>query len=100
VLLKAIQRVQAALDLTEEQLLAILQTDTLDQLDASSDKGKRAAKLISIYQSLYAYVGDDKKTLSHWVSTQNRSLGASPVNVMSRDSGLDRVIAYLTSRGA
>lgn len=98
VLIKAIRRVQAALGLTHEQLLSILKTSILDELDAASEKGKRAATLISIYQRLCAYVGDSKKTLRHWVSTHNRYLRASPVDVMSTDSGLDQVIGYLNSR--
>jgi len=46
VLMKAIRRVQVALGLTHEQLLSTLKTNTLDELDAASEKGKRAAILI------------------------------------------------------
>ena len=98
VLIKAIRRVQVALGLTHEQLLSILKTSTLDELDAASEKGKRAATLISIYQRLCAYVGDNKTNLRHWTTTYNRYLGASPVDVMSTESGLDQVTEYLNSR--
>lgn len=100
ILAKAVSRVRSALDLSPGQLLSILKTATLDGLDPSSDTGKRAAKLIWIYQRLYAYVGNDKKTLRHWVNTHNKSLGSSPIDVMSTDSGLDQVIEYLNSRSA
>lgn len=98
VLIKAIRRVQAALGLTHEQLLSILKISSLEDLDAASEEGKRAATLISIYQRLCAYVGDNKTNLHHWVSTHNRYLGTCPVDVMSTDSGLDQVIVYLNSR--
>lgn len=97
-LIKAIRRVQAALGLTHEQLLAILKTSILDDLDAASEEGKRAATLISIYYRLCAYIGDDKTSLRHWVNAHNRYLGTSPVDVMSTDSGLDQVVVYLNSR--
>jgi hypothetical protein len=44
--MKAIRRMQVALGLTHEQLLSTLKTNTLDELDAASEKGKRAAILI------------------------------------------------------
>ena len=100
ILAKAVSRVRSALGLSQRQLLSILKAQTLDGLDSSSETGKRAAQLIWIYQRLYAYVGGDKKAMHHWVSTHNRSLGSSPVDVMSTDSGLDQVIDYLNSRGA
>jgi uncharacterized protein (DUF2384 family) len=100
VLLKAIRRVQSALSISPGQLLSILKTKSLEGLNASSETGRRAAMLIWIYQRLYAYIGDDKKTLCHWVNTHNKSLGSSPIDVMSADSGLNQVIEYLNSRGA
>lgn len=95
VLAEAVRRVQAALDLTNEQLLAVLKIRTMEELNASNEAGKRAAILVRIFQRLYAFVDGNNIAMRHWISTESRSLGARPLNLMSEDIGLYQVLDYL-----
>lgn len=98
--MKAISRVQSALDLTHEQLLSILGADSRDGLAPSSEAGRRASKLILIYQRLYGYLGANEKARRDWAKTDNRALGSCPNDTMVTEEGLDRVLHYLKARGA
>jgi hypothetical protein len=97
VLIKATCRNRSALDLSLEELLAILQTPTIEGLKPTSETGKRAASLIWIYQRLYAYIGGDVIALRHWLRSQNRFFGACPLDILTTDTGLERVSQYLSS---
>lgn len=100
VLLKALIRVQLVLDLTHQQLASILGIDSMDGFGPFSETGRRASKLILIYQRLYGYLGANEKVLRHWVKTDNKALGSCPVDTMMTEEGLDRVLDYLNARGA
>lgn len=104
VLTKALTRVAVRWGLGARELAGILgvsQATTYRILDGSRSvdlaqkEGELALLCVRIYRSLDALVGGDDVKARTWLGAVNRHLGASPLAMMGRVSGIVQVADYL-----
>jgi hypothetical protein len=70
------------------------------RLDPESKPYELALLFIRLFRSLDAIVGGDEATAASWIRTENVALGAKPIELIQRVSGLIDVIGYLDARRA
>jgi hypothetical protein len=100
VLKKASVRAGSALGITRAQFARIVGIDeaSLDgPIDPTGDAGLRARQLVQIYLSRYALTGNDRIAMTHWMKTNSRQLGSSPIERMQTADGLHQTLCYLES---
>ena len=69
------------------------------QLDPNRKEWEFALLLVRAFRSLDSIVGDET-TARKWLSSENRALGARPIDLITQTEGLVRVVQYLdASRG-
>jgi hypothetical protein len=59
-----------------------------------------AVLFVRLFRSLDALVGGDEASARAWLRAENLALGARPIDLVARLSGLVDVIAYLDARRA
>ena len=69
------------------------------ELDTDSEKGKLPLYVIRIYQALREKIGKDRENLQHWLRTENKYLKGIPIELMSDEEGLVKVMDYLERCG-
>jgi DNA-binding XRE family transcriptional regulator len=65
------------------------------QLDRSKKEWELASLFVRVFRSLDSIVGGSETHARAWVSSENRPLGAPPVNLLVTAEGLVRVVHYL-----
>jgi uncharacterized protein (DUF2384 family) len=103
VLTKALVRAARALELNQAKVAATLgvSTPTVSRmfaekylLDPERKEWELAALFVRLFRSLDSIVASDEKARA-WLNSDNRALGARPVDLLSRAEGLVRVLHYL-----
>ncbi len=97
-LAKAVRRSGRELGMSQAQIARAIGRDrsALQRgLDPESKAGELALLLVRVYRGLYALVGGDPQTMSHWMKTPNRHLGEAPIELVQTVPGLARVVEYL-----
>ena len=60
-----------------------------------SKAGELALLLIRLYRALHVLVGGEARQMRHWMRTENRHLGGTPLARIQKVEGLIRVVNYL-----
>ena len=103
VLTRALVRAARALELSQAKVAAALgvSTPTVSRmfadkylLDPQRKEWELAALLVRLFRSLDSIVASDEKARA-WLNSENRALGARPVELVSQAEGLVRVLHYL-----
>ena len=103
VLTKALVRAARALELSQARVAATLgvSTPTVSRmfsekylLDPQRKEWELAALFVRLVRSLDSIVASDEKARA-WLNSENRALGARPVDLLARAEGLVRVLHYL-----
>jgi hypothetical protein len=103
VLTRALVRAARALELSQAKVAAALgvSTPTVSRmfadkylLDPQRKEWELAALLVRLFRSLDSIVASDDKARA-WLNSENRALGARPVELVSQAEGLVRVLQYL-----
>lgn len=103
VLTKALIRAARALELSQAKVAATLgvSTPTVSRmfsekyvLDPERKEWELAALFVRLFRSLDSIVASDEKARA-WLNSENRALGARPVDLLTRAEGLVRVLHYL-----
>jgi len=103
VLTKALIRAARALELSQARVAATLgvSTPTVSRmfadrylLDPQRKEWELAALFVRLFRSLDSIVASDEKARA-WLNSDNRALGARPVDLLARAEGLVRVLHYL-----
>ena len=105
VLTEAVRRIAAVWGLTNAQLAAIvglsaatvsrLRTRADWHLDPDSKPFELAAYLARLFRSLDSMAGSNDEWSRHWLNTENRDLGARPIDMLGRIGGLIEVCDYV-----
>jgi len=108
VLSKAVARAAERLDVSKSLLAKVLGVSppTITRLYSGNyllDQGRKewdfALLFVRVFRSLDSIVGDEA-TARKWLSSENRSLNARPIELIRNTEGLVRVVQYLdASRG-
>jgi hypothetical protein len=92
VLSKAVLHAAEKLGLTTDQLVLILDIDSINlTLDPDSKPGKKALLLIQIFQLLDALNGGDLEWIQHFMCSQNQITGGVPIEQIQNETGLVKV---------
>ena len=103
VLTRALVRAARALELSQAKIAAALgvSTPTVSRmfadkylLDPQRKEWELAALLVRLFRSLDSIVASDDKARA-WLASDNRALGARPIDLLPRAEGLIRVLHYL-----
>jgi DNA-binding XRE family transcriptional regulator len=103
VLTKAVVNAARALGLNQAKLAATLGVSdpTVSRMVAEKyllDPGRKewelAALFVRLFRSLDSIVASDEKARA-WLTSENRALGARPIDLLPRAEGLIRVLLYL-----
>lgn len=103
VLTKALVRAAKALELNQAKVASTLgvSTPTVSRmfsekyvLDPERKEWELAALFVRLFRSLDSIVASDEKARA-WLNSDNRALGARPVDLLPRAEGLVRVLHYL-----
>ncbi len=105
VLTEAVRRIAEAWHLTNAQLGAViglsgptvsrLRTRSDWQLEPGSKPFELAAYLARLFRSLDSLAGSNDEWSRHWLTTENRDLGARPIDMIGRIGGLIEVCDYV-----
>lgn len=94
VLSKTVLHAAEKLGLTTDQLALILDIEKPSinlTLDPDSKPGKKALRLIQIFQSLDALNGGDLEWIQHFMCSQNQITGGVPMEQIQNEIGLVKV---------
>lgn len=69
-------------------------------LDPASKPFELALLFVRLFRSLDAITGGDEAVARAWLTADNTTLGAKPIELVLRVAGLTDVIAYLDARRA
>src|SRR5688572_5068251 len=103
VLTKAVVRAARALELSQAKVAAALGVSepTVSRmfaekyfLDPQRKEWELAALFVRVFRSLDSIVASDDKARA-WLASENRALGARPIDLLPRAEGLIRVLHYL-----
>jgi uncharacterized protein (DUF2384 family) len=103
VLTKAVVRAARALELPQVKVAAALGVSepTVSRmfaekyfLDPQRKEWELAALFVRVFRSLDSIVASDDKARA-WLASENRALGARPIDLLPRAEGLIRVLHYL-----
>ncbi|HYD56874.1 MAG TPA: XRE family transcriptional regulator [Burkholderiales bacterium] len=103
VLTKAVVNAAKALGLSQAKVASALgvSTPTASRmfggtylLDPERKEWEFAALFVRLFRSLDSIVGSDEKARA-WLNSENRALGAKPVDLLPSAEGLIRVLLYL-----
>src|SRR5688500_13078368 len=103
VLTRALVRAARALELSQAKVAAALgvSTPTVSRmfaekyfLDPQRKEWELAALFVRLFRSLDSIVASDDKARA-WLASDNRALGARPIDLLPRAEGLIRVLHYL-----
>ncbi|MDN6857037.1 DUF2384 domain-containing protein [Pseudomonas sp. CAN2814] len=102
VLAKAVLNAREHLAMTQQELAAIVGVDRSavsrwkqNGLRVDSKTGELALLLVRIYRALFALFGGNLEDMRHFLRTENRHLGATPLQLMEQVQGLVAVVEYL-----
>jgi uncharacterized protein (DUF2384 family) len=105
VLTKAVVRAAKALGLNQSRVAATLGVSDptasrmfADKylLDPERKEWELGALLVRLFRSLDSIVASDEKARA-WLGSENRALGARPIDLLPRAEGMIRVLHYLDS---
>src|SRR5256712_295464 len=105
VLTKAVIRAARALALNQSRVAATLGVSdpTVSRmfaekylLDPARKEWELGALFVRLFRSLDSIVASDEKARA-WLNSENRALGARPIDLLPRAEGLIRVLLYLDS---
>jgi uncharacterized protein (DUF2384 family) len=105
VLTKAVVRAAKALGLNQSKVAATLGVSDptasrmfADKylLDPERKEWELGALLVRLFRSLDSIVASDEKA-RQWLGSENRALGARPIDLLPRAEGMIRVLYYLDS---
>lgn len=103
VLTKAVVNAAKALGISQAALAGIigLSTPTVSRmangaylLDPERKEWELAALLVRLFRSLDSIVASDEKARA-WLTSENKALGARPLDLLPSAEGLIRVLSYL-----
>jgi len=103
VLTKAVIRAARALSLNQSRVAATLGVSdpTVSRmfaekylLDPARKEWELGALFVRLFRSLDSIVASDEKARA-WLNSENRALGARPIDLLPRAEGLIRVLLYL-----
>ncbi|MEZ0169509.1 antitoxin Xre/MbcA/ParS toxin-binding domain-containing protein [Microvirga sp. TS319] len=104
IITKALTRLAAWLDLSNQDLRAIIGGADNETVIASLASNEAALTntllLIQLHFLLTAIVGGDAGAAASWLKSYNVVLEARPLELMQQHTGLKRVADYLESRGS
>lgn len=102
VLAKAVLNAREHLAMTQQELAAIVGVDRSavsrwkqNGLRVDSKTGELALLLVRIYRALFALFGGNLEDMRHFLRTDNRHLGGTPLQLMEQVQGLVGVVEYL-----
>jgi transcriptional regulator with XRE-family HTH domain len=102
VLAKAVLNAREHLAMTQQELAAIVGVDRSavsrwkqNGLRVDSKTGELALLLVRIYRALFALFGGNLEDMRHFLRTENRHLGGTPLQLMEQVQGLVAVVEYL-----
>ena len=98
VLARALLNAGKALGMSQKQLGNVIGKDRTSigrGLDPASKAGELALLLIRCYRSLFVLVGGKPEDMKHWMQTENRHTGGTPVEQVQTVQGLNHVLEYL-----
>ena len=98
VLSEALLNTGKALGMTQVQVGNVIGKDrtTLSRgLSPASKSGELALLFIRCYRSLYVLIGGKPDDMKHWMHTENRHTGGTPVEQVQTVQGLNHVLEYL-----
>ncbi len=105
VLTKAVIRAARALAINQSKMAATLgiSDPTVSRmfaekylLDPARKEWELGALFVRLFRSLDSIVASDEKARA-WLNSENRALGARPIDLLPRAEGLIRVLFYLDS---
>jgi len=105
VLTKAVIRAARALAINQSEVAATLGVSdpTVSRmfaekylLDPARKEWELGALFVRLFRSLDSIVASDEKARA-WLNSENRALGARPIDLLPRAEGLIRVLLYLDS---
>ncbi len=96
VLQEAVVNVSNKLHIPEQSLLDYLHLQSVQYLEAKTDAGLKALKLVNAYQNIVSVTGDEQAA-SHWFNTTIKSMKDSPFSIFCQegDHGLEKIAVYL-----
>ena len=108
VLKKALHRVAAKLEITRQELSAIVgpsesslsrifnsTKNKQNYIEPSSKEGQLAILLLRLYRNLDVLFGGNEKQCQLWLRSENLHLGAIPIDLIKSIEGLIQTIQYL-----
>lgn len=108
VLKKALSRVAAKLEISRQELSAIVgpsesslsrifnaTRNKQNYLEPESKEGQLAILLLRLYRNLDVLFGGNEKQCRLWLRSENLHLGASPIELIKSIEGLIQTIQYL-----
>lgn len=104
-LLQAVLRAAAELDLSRSALARVLGRDRSlfargKGIDPLSKTGELALLVVRLYRSLAVLVGSDPAQMRHWFHTANRHTGGVPAEQVQRTEALVEIVQYLDAMRA
>lgn len=99
VLRQAVTHAAERLKIPESMLSSIIGIN-IASVQAIPEGGKewdRAVQFVRAFQALERIVGSAKQEAVTWIHTDNSHLNAKPLDLLSKDGGLDKVLQYLES---
>ncbi|MEZ0171138.1 antitoxin Xre/MbcA/ParS toxin-binding domain-containing protein [Microvirga sp. TS319] len=104
IIAKALTRIAAWLDLSNQDLRAIIGVvdgnTVIASLASNEAASTNALLLIQLHVLLTGIVGGDAGAAGSWLKSYNVALEARPLELMQQRTGLKRVADYLESRGS
>lgn len=99
VLAEALVNAGKLLGMTQGELGDIIGKDrsaiSRGRIDPDGKDGELALLFIRCYRALYVLVGGDAEQMRHWMHTENRHTGGTPVDQVKSVQGLVAVAEYL-----
>lgn len=80
------------------QLLTLTDDDVRHIVLGCQSDQKRVTQMVALlYRLLAPKLGADPDAIRHWLRTQNRHLGARPLDLLKDNDGFNEVLKYLSA---